>query len=130
MKDIDEKIRAALQQEDPELLEHYRGEQSISQMVADSFRSRNRWLIVLVFVSTTALFLLEILAAYQFFQAESTRWMVGWATGFLFCAIGITMMKVWYWMELNRNTLAREIKRLELEVANLSRRLSGGSSPR
>lgn len=128
MKDIDEKIREALHQEDPELLEHYRGEQSISQMVIDSFRTRHRWLVVLVFLSTTGLFLVDIFAAYQFFQAESMRAMIAWATGFIFLGMWIAMLKVWYWMELNKNSLAREIKRLELEVANLSRRMSSGSS--
>lgn len=53
-----------------------------------------------------------------------------WATGFVVCAIAIAMMKVWYWLELNKNSLAREIKRLELELANLSRRLSSASSQR
>lgn len=128
MKDIDEKIREALQREDPELLEHYRGEQSISQMVLDSFRTRHRWLVALVFVSTTGLFLVDILAAYQFFQAESMRAMIAWATVFVFLGTWIAMLKVWYWMELNKNSLTREIKRMELEVANLSRRVSGGSS--
>jgi glucose uptake protein GlcU len=128
MKDIDEKIREALQQEDSELLAHYRNEQSISQMVIDSFRSRHRWCVMLVFTIGTVLFLLEFVVAYQFFQAETTRAMIAWATGFIVCVIIMYMLKVWYWLELNKNSLAREIKRLELELANLSRRLSSKSS--
>jgi glucose uptake protein GlcU len=130
MKDIDEKIREVLQQQDSELLEHYRNEQSIPQMVIDSFRSRHRWLVVLVFTISTVFFLLEFVVAYQFFQAESTRAMIAWATAFVVCVIIMYMMKIWYWMELNKNSLAREIKRLELELANLSRRLSSPSSQR
>jgi uncharacterized membrane protein YciS (DUF1049 family) len=130
MKDIDEKIREALQQEDSELLEHYRSEQSIPQMVIDVFRTRHRWLAVWVFTAGTVLFLLEFVVAYQFFHAESTRVMIAWATGFVVCAIVIAMTKVWFWLELNKNSLAREIKRLELELANLSRQLSSTSSQR
>jgi uncharacterized membrane protein YciS (DUF1049 family) len=130
MKDIDEKIREALQQEDSELLEHYRNEQSIPQMVIDVFRTRHRWLAMWVFTAGTVLFLLEFVVAYQFFHAESTRAMIAWATGFVVCAIVIAMTKVWFWLELNKNSLAREIKRLELELANLSRRLSSTSSQR
>lgn len=128
MKDIDEKIREVLRKEDAELLEHYRNEQSLSQMVIDSFRSRHRWAAVLVFTIGTVLFLLEFVLAYQFFQAESTRAMIAWSTGFVVCAIVLYALKVWYWLELNKNSLAREIKRLELELANLSRRLSSASS--
>jgi uncharacterized membrane protein YciS (DUF1049 family) len=125
MKDIDEKIREVLSREDSELLEHYRGEQSIPQMVIDSFRSRHRWLFVVAFTEGIVLFALEFVVAYQFFHAESTRAMIAWATGFVSCLFVIAMIKVWYWMELNKNSLAREIKRLELELANLSRRLAG-----
>ena len=85
-------------------------------MVIDSFRSRHRWLVVLVFTVSTVFFLLEFVVAYQFFHAESTRAMIAWATGFVVCAIIMYMMKVWYWLELNKNSLAREIKRLELSL--------------
>ena len=130
MKDIDEKIRKALHEEDSELLDYYRNEQSIPQMVIDSFRSRHRWLAVTVFTMGTGIFLLEFVVVYQFFHTESTREMIAWATGFVVGAIWIAMMKVAYWLELNKNSLAREIKRLELELANLSRRLSDASSQR
>jgi hypothetical protein len=130
MKDIDARIREALRKEDSELLEHYGNEQSIPQMVIDSFRTRHRWLVVLVFTIGTVLFLLEFVMAHQFFHAESTRAMIAWATGFIVCAMAMYMMKVWYWLELNRNSLAREIKRLELELVNLSRRLSAPPSQR
>ena len=101
MKDIDEKIREALQQEDSELLAHYRQEQSLSQMVIDSFRSKHRWAVVLVFTIGTMLFLLEFVVAYEFFHAESIRAMIAWATGFVVCALAMYMIKVWYWLELN-----------------------------
>ena len=29
------------------------------------------------------------------------------------------MLKIWYWMEMNRHTLTREIKRVELQIAEL-----------
>jgi hypothetical protein len=32
------------------------------------------------------------------------------------------------WMQMNRNALAREIKRLELQVAQLARTIRAGSS--
>ena len=121
---VDEASEQQLEEQFLELLEHYRNEQSIPQMVIDSFRSRHRWFIVLVFTIGTAIGLLEFVVAYQFFHVESTREMIAWATGFVVGVIAIAMMKVWYWLELNKNSLAREIKRLELELANLSRRLS------
>jgi hypothetical protein len=33
------------------------------------------------------------------------------------------MLKVMYWMELNKNAVTREIKRLELQIARLANRM-------
>jgi hypothetical protein len=30
------------------------------------------------------------------------------------------MIKVWFWMEIQKNAIVREIKRVELQVANLA----------
>ena len=126
MKDIDQQIREALRQEDAEMLEHYRGEPPLHQMLIETFRGRWRWLVALTFVMGVVAAVLLMVCAYHFFHAETTRAMIAWATGFVWCALFILMIKVWYWMELNRNSLTREIKRLELQVAQLSRRLGAG----
>lgn len=124
MKDIDQQIREALRQEDAALLEHYRGEPPLHQMLIETFRGRWRWLVVMAFAMGIVVTALTVLCAYRFFHAETTQAMIGWATGFVTCSLLILLVKVWYWMELNRNSVTREIKRLELQVAQLSRRLA------
>ena len=39
------------------------------------------------------------------------------------CFSAIAGMKVWYWLELNKNAVTREIKRLELQIARLASRI-------
>ena len=124
MKDIDAKIREALRQEDAELWEHYGAEPSVQELMIDTFRGRQRWLVVLAFLMTFIALGLLALCGYRFFQAEEVREMIAWATGFLWALIFIAMVKIWYWGELNKNCLTREVKRLELQVANLSRRMA------
>ena len=46
--------------------------------------------------------------------------MIGWATGFLSLFLWVVMMKIWFWLELLRNSVTREVKRLELQVALLN----------
>ena len=123
MKDIDDKIREALRKEDVELLEHYRGEASLHEMLIETFRGRHRWVNVLAFVGSCVIFVLLFVIAYQFFQAESTKAMIAWATGFLWGIMWIVMLKIWFYVEVNKNSITREIKRLELQLANLSRQL-------
>ena len=124
MTDLDDNIREALRREDAELLEHYQGDPPIHEMLIETFRGRHRWLNGLAFVFTFVALALAIFAAYEFFHVESTRAMIAYATAFLWFVAWIAMLKVWFWMEMQKNSITREVKRLELQVASLSRQLA------
>ncbi|MGD9634243.1 MAG: DUF6768 family protein [Pirellulales bacterium] len=124
MNSIDVKIREALQREDAELLNHFQGELSVHEMLIDTFRGRNRWLSVLAFLFTCLALAFVVVAAYRFFHVDSTRAMIAWATCFVWGIIWVAMLKIWFWLEMQKNSITREVKRLELQVANLSRQLA------
>ena len=70
---IDDKIREVLRKEDAELLEHYRGEVPLHEMIIETFRGRHRWLNMLAIVMGIVVTALLVVVGYQFFNAESTR---------------------------------------------------------
>ena len=123
MKNIDDTIRDALRAEDRELFEEFGGEQSLFDMVVESFRGRNLWIKVGMFFNILVFTVLAVVTAIQFFGAETTRGMIGWSTGFLCCCLGTMMMKLWWWAQMDKNSLTREIKRLELQIARLAARM-------
>jgi len=123
MKDLNEKIREAIRSEDPDLLEGFDEEPSIFELLFDTMRGRNRWLNLLGVIITLVFLGLAVFCAVQFFSTEEVRDLLMWATGFIFCALAVSMMKVWYWLEIQRNALTREIKRLELQIARLAGKL-------
>lgn len=123
MTDIDEKIREALRREDAELLAHYQGQPPLHELLIETFRGRRRWMNLLAFIFTFVFFGLALFTLYQFFHAQGTRAMIAWASGFLWSSLAVAMLKMWFWMEIQQNSVTREIKRLELQVANLSRQL-------
>ena len=119
MSQSDDHMRDALRREDV-------GEASVHELLIEAFRGRNRWMNVLAFVFTLAGLAMAIVAAYQFFHVDDTRAMIAWAACFLMFIVWIAMLKIWFWMEIQKHSITREIKRLELQVANLSRQLGGG----
>lgn len=121
--DIDAKIREALRREDAELLEHFQNDPPLYEMLIETYSGRHRWMNVLAFLFTLAALAMVVIAAYQFFHTDSTRAMIAWATCFLWFVIWVAMLKVWFWLEMQRFFVTREIKRLELQVANLSRQV-------
>ena len=125
MNELDKKIRDALREEDAEIFDDIGGEPSMLEMVFETFRGKHRWLVLLTMFWTLVFFVLGVLSAVQFFTREDAREMLLWAIGFIFCMSAVSMLKVWFWMELNKNAITREIKRLELQIARLAARIKG-----
>jgi uncharacterized membrane protein YciS (DUF1049 family) len=63
-----------------------------------------------------------VYSAVQMFSAAEVTAMLKWAVGVILCGHVVAMLKIWYWLEMQKNSLTREIKRLELQIATLSNR--------
>lgn len=120
MKDLDEQIRAALKEEEAEMLSKYESDESLPKMLVSLYQGRRSWINASATIVTFVIFGLQIWCGFKFFDAETTREMIAWATGFLTLFLWVVMMKIWFWLELLRNSVTREVKRLELQVALLN----------
>jgi Family of unknown function (DUF6768) len=123
IKNIDQKIREALMAEDEELFAEFGGEHNMIEKVIDSFHGKSRGFSIMAFAGMWFMTGISALTAYMFFQSESLHELIAYGGGFFFSLSAIGMMKVWYWMELNKNAITREIKRVELQLARLSARI-------
>ena len=123
MNELDRKIQEALRKEDAELFEDFGEEPSVFEMLIETCRGRRRWLNILGAFWTLVFLVLGILAAVKFFNAEATREIVMWAAACILCMSAVSMLKVWYFLEMQRNAITREIKRLELQIARLAGRI-------
>lgn len=122
--DIDEKLRAALGAAEEELVSELE-ELSMPEAVCDSLKGPSGGLVMLTFCSLLVFLAGAIWTAVGLVRAEAPREMILWASGLMYCLIIILGMKIWYWMELGKNALKRELKRVELQVAVLATRLDG-----
>ncbi len=97
---------------------------SIRDMVRESFRGKSRVMVVMTWGKMLMFLALSIYSAIQFFEVDDLRALLGYAVLFLVGLQGWTMMWQFHWMLLNRNSAARELKRLELQIAELVQVLS------
>ena len=125
MNNIDAKIRRALEATDADLADEFGGDQSMTEMVFGTFRGTQKWLTFLSIFWGLVFMAGSIFGIIQVFKAQETRELILWGLGFVFCFSAVAMMKVWFWMQMNRNSILREIKRVELQVARLAGRLQG-----
>ena len=118
-QNIDQLIRAALNEEEMQAFDEL-GEQGIVGMAFGAFSGKNKALSILMMFIAAVFFVLAVYSAVQFFRVEATKDLIMWASGFFFFMMGTTAMKVWWWMEMEKNATVREIKRVELQLANLA----------
>lgn len=123
MEDIDKLIRETLTEEEAKFYEELE-EQNILQMVGGLFSGKNKWVMYLMNVMTLVFFTLFIYCVVQFFDTEVTKELLKWGIGSLIFLLGVSMLKIFAWMQMDKNALLREMKRLELQVSSLSIKLS------
>lgn len=117
MNEFDDDIREAVRAGDTAV------DEGLIEQVAATFRTRMRVWVVLSWCLTAVWAAVAVWAATSFLRAATTRDWVMYATLFQVAVISVVMLKIWYWMELNRTTHTREIKRLEIQVAKLVDRI-------
>ncbi|MEM1082172.1 MAG: DUF6768 family protein [Pseudomonadota bacterium] len=114
---VDDEIRKALERqavEDDQLLLPERG---LFGMLAAAFTGRMRrwvWLTNLLAI-TASVFL--VWSAWEFFTADQMDGRLFWGVCFVVSLQCQSMLKMWIFQEMNRASLAREIKRLEVLMA-------------
>ena len=116
-KSIDEQIRETLSAEDARLLDEFGEEPSLLELTIQSMTSRFRFVNLMGAIVMVVFVVLGFYSAWQFSQATELKPLIGWSLGVMFCATTVGMMKIWYWMELNKycsrcrtHTLHRETK--------------------
>ncbi len=118
-QEIDALIEQALS-EDEAAFYHELDELPIMEQVADLYKGRMRWLAIGSMIVMVVLFGLGIYCTVKFFQAIEIREMMSWGFGAWFCMLAVMANKFWQWMEMQKNQVLREIKRVELQIGMLA----------
>lgn len=122
-EDIDKLIKDTLTEEEAKFYDELE-EQNVFEMVIGLFRGKNKWIMFLMNIMTLIFFAFFIYCTIQFFNTELTNEMITWGIGGLVFLLGVSMLKIFAWMQMDKNALIREIKRLELQISSLSGRMS------
>lgn len=119
MEDIDKLIKDTLTEEEAKFYDEL-DEQNVFEMLGGLFKGKNRWIMYLMNFMTLVFFGLFVYCAVEFFNTENTNEMITWGIGGLVFLFGVSMLKVFAWMQMDKNAILREIKRLELQVSSLA----------
>ena len=118
IEEIDKLITETLSQEEMKFYNSL-DEQNIFEMLFGLFKGKNAWINILMNIVIVVFFALLIYCAIQFFNSETTDQLIKWGFGSLILMLSISMLKLFAWMQMDKNAILREMKRLELLVMSL-----------
>jgi len=127
MNDIDDKILAAIRSETEESLGEYSEELGLFGLVGESFKGAFRWVVIAAFALILIFIGLGVYSAINFVHATDIAVKLNWFAGSALAFLIVIVLRLWYFMELNRLSIRREIKRLELQVSLLGAKLGAGN---
>lgn len=119
MKNIDEKIAAALRRAAPE--SEIIDEPNLAEELITAFRGRNQLTNALAFIFSLVGLGLAGWSGFEFYHAPEVREQLLWGGFCFFNVLFISFLKVWFWLEMHSNRVLRELKRVELLLSTQGR---------
>lgn len=120
MTSIDDKIKQALSDEYNQLIsENDKIDANPFKQMSIGFKSKMGWMYALVVIFTTLFAFLMFYSMYSFYHETEIKSLIGWGVAIIVFGLVTQISKMWYWSELGRNRVIREIKLLELQIAQV-----------
>ena len=96
---------------------------SLIEELIDTLNGRHRFLVRVAVAKTLASSIILVVCVIQFFAQETTMAMIAWATAATMCVVGLGSLTVFFWMQVDRVAISRDVKQVELQLALLAARL-------
>jgi hypothetical protein len=119
LTDIDERIGAALDDDDRAFLASLDDRRGLFLQIGDSLGGPLGGWAKLVFALTFVLSFVMVYAAWRMFAATDLREVVLWATATIVLVMSVGFLKDWLFSRMNMFFILREVKRLQVQVALL-----------
>ena len=92
-------------------------------MLGGLFEGKMKWIILMMNIVIMAVFGFFIYCGIQFFNTDVTNELIKWGVAGTFCMLIISMLKLFLWNQMDKNSLKRELKRIELQISFLANKM-------
>ena len=122
-ENIDQLIKQTLTQEEAKYYDDL-DEKNILGSLIEIFNGKNSWIVIIMNIVSLIAFGLFVYCVVQFFNTDDTNELIKWvAGGFVFISMS-SMIKIYMWMQVDKNRVLNEIKRIEILISSLSHKIS------
>jgi hypothetical protein len=113
---IDELIRETLSAEEAAFYDSLE-EKDLFGKLGAVYRGKMGWLSIIMTIVQLLIFVVFVGCLVIFLDAETTEELIKWGAAGFCCLLAMTMLKLFIWMQMDKNDLMQEIKKLELILA-------------
>jgi len=126
-EEIDQLIEKSLSKEEAAFYNDL-DQQGVFSMWFDLYTGKlGPWAILLAFFQLVFT-VLAFWLGYKFFTVEGVEPMLRYGGGFFIAILFVQILKLWHWMQMDKNSILREMKRLEFQVAVLMEKIADKSN--
>ena len=120
---IDEKIKRELESDIPELDKILVDDEGLFSRLSGSFRGGMKYWIIMIYFLTVVVGIMFLWTGYRFFISTELQEQIFWGICFIVALNMQGYLKQFLFIESNRNSIMREVKRVEIAVARLSAKM-------
>jgi hypothetical protein len=124
MSKIDDRILETLNSEDRELMQTYTAQPGFLGMLLEPMRGSFGPSAIAAFGIMIVVFVTLVFSIFQFFPEQDVLRKLNWMAIALAMLIFLGFLRLWFFQEISRLSILRELKRLELQLS-LQARKSG-----
>ena len=118
MSDFDERLKVLLSEGDDAAIEQSLDEKNVFAETLGSLKGPESAINKMTWIGIMVFCILLFTCLYKFFQAETVKAQIFYASGVILTNSAQIALKLWFHMRMNRRELLREIKRLQLAIAH------------
>jgi len=118
-EEIDKLITESLSKDEAEFYRSMDGDEGLFEMLRGLYTGKLAWITEIMTFVHLVITIIAFYTGYLLFTTENVGDMLQYGSIMFIALLFGAMIKIWTWMQMNRNSILREIKRLEFQVAVL-----------
>jgi len=123
MKDIEKRIKEYLNDDEAELFNSMAEENLFSSWMG-IYSGENKYIAILLSVFTAIFAIAAFYFGYLFFTTESQPELIRYGAAMFIFIMFTAFIKLWFWNQMDKRAILREIKRVEFQLALLMEKRS------
>lgn len=117
MTEFDTKLAADLSEDDRAFLQDLESGRGLFAQMGDTFRGPMSFWTGFAFLISLVFFGAALYCGYRLLHIEAPQDGFVWLAGFMWSTIAVGLTKLWFWLRINHLAVLRELKLIELRIA-------------